>query len=181
MVVYYAALSLDGRIAGPGHDLSFLQTLDGGNDYLDFYTGVDSLIMGARTWDFMVEHGSWPYAGKPTWIVTHAEELAALEGAVVETYGGDLAELVSQIGARGYERTWLVGGGDLAGQLLDADLLDELILTVAPTLVGRGPALADGAFPLRQFTLAEVGQFGQNGVRMRYERQRTHPEAPAAR
>jgi dihydrofolate reductase len=50
VLVYYAAQSLDGRIAGPDHDLSFLQTLDGGNDYLDFYAGVDSLIMGARTW-----------------------------------------------------------------------------------------------------------------------------------
>ena len=170
MVIYYAALSLDGRIAGPDHDLSFLHTLDGGNDYLDFYAGVDSLIMGARTWDFMVAHGSWPYAGKPTWIVTHAQELAALEGAVVETYAGDLAELVSRIDARGYERTWLVGGGDLAGQLLEADLLDELILTVAPTLVGRGPALADGVFPLRRFRLVAQERFGQNGVRLRYER-----------
>ena len=173
MVVYYAALSLDGRIAGSDHDLSFLQTLDGGNDYLDFYAGVDSLVLGARTWDFMVAHGSWPYAGKQTWIVTHAEELAPLEGAIVETYAGDLAELVSRIGAGGYERTWLVGGGDLAGQLLEADLLDELILTVAPTFVGRGPALADGEFPLRQFTLTEVERFGQNGVRVRYERSRT--------
>ena len=181
MVVYYAALSLDGRIAGPDHDLAFLQTLDGGNDYLDFYAGVDSLVMGARTWDFMVAHGSWPYAGKPTWIVTHAEELAPLEGAVVETYAGDLAQLVSRIGASGYERTWLVGGGDLAGQLLDADLLDELILTVAPTRVGRGPALADGVFPQRLFTLVEMERFGRNGVRMRYERQRTHPEAPPPR
>jgi dihydrofolate reductase len=172
VVVYYAALSLDGRIAGPDHDLSFLRTLDGGTDYLDFYAGVDSLIMGARTWDFMVAHGSWPYEDKPTWIVTHAEEPAELEGAVVETFAGDLAELVSRLGGRGCERTWLVGGGDLAGQLLDADLLDELILTVAPTLVGRGPALADGVFPLRQFTLAAVERFGQNGVRMRYRRVR---------
>jgi dihydrofolate reductase len=170
VIVYYAAMSLDGRIAGPDHDLSFLQTLDGGNDYLTFYEGVDSLVMGARTWDFMVRHGSWPYSDKPTWIVTHAEELAPLEGAVVETFAGDLAELVRRIGERGYERTWLVGGGDLAGQLLQADLLDELILTVAPTLVGRGPALADGEFPLRRFALMELERFGTDGVRMRYKR-----------
>jgi dihydrofolate reductase len=170
VIAYYAAMSLDGRISGPAHDLSFLKTLDGGNDYEDFYAGVDSLILGARTWDFMVEHGSWPYTGKPTWIVTHAEELAPLEGAVVETYAGDLGELVRRIGDRGYERTWLVGGGDLAGQLLAADLLDELILTIAPTLVGRGPALADGEFALRQFRLTAVGRHGGNGVRLRYER-----------
>ena len=174
MVTYYAALSLDGRIAGDEHDLSFLQTLTGAeNDYEVFYADVDSLIMGARTWDFMVAHGSWPYAGKPTWIVTHAEELAELPGAEpLEIFAGDLAELVRQIEARGLKRTWLVGGGDLAGQLLADDLLDELILTIAPALVGTGPALADGAFPLRRFTLARMEPFGDDGVRLQYERTR---------
>ena len=49
----------------------------------------------------MVAHGSWPYAGKPTWIVTHAEELAELPGAEpVEIFAGDLAELVRLIDSR---------------------------------------------------------------------------------
>ena len=174
MIVYYAALSIDGRIAGPDHELAFLQTLTGAeNDYLDFYGDVDSLIMGARTWEFMVAHGPWPYAGKPTWIVTHADELAPLEGAEpVERCAGDLAALVQLIGERGHRRTWLVGGGDLAGQLLAGDLLDELILTVAPTLLGRGPALADGAFPLQRFRLTRLERFGDNGVRLHYARER---------
>ena len=172
MVTYYAALSLDGRIAGDEHDLSFLQTLTGAeNDYEVFYADVDSLIMGARTWDFMVAHGSWPYAGKPTWIVTHAEELAEIPGAEpVEIFAGDLAELVRLIESRGLKRTWLVGGGDLAGQLLADDLLDELILTIAPALVGTGPALADGAFPLRRFSLTRMEPFGDDGVRLHYDR-----------
>ena len=176
MIVYYAAMSLDGRISGADHDLSFLQTLSSGpegGDYTRFYAGVDSLIMGARTWDFMVAHGSWPYAGKPTWIVTHAEELAELPGAEpVEIFAGDLADLVRRIEARGLERTWLVGGGDVAGQLLADNLLDELILTIAPALVGTGPALADGAFQLRRFTLTRMEPFGDDGVRLHYDRTR---------
>jgi dihydrofolate reductase len=172
VITYFAALSLDGRIAGAEHDLSFLKTLTGAeNDYEVFYADVDSLLMGARTWDFMVGHGSWPYAGKPTWIVTHADELADLPGAdPVERFAGELAELMRLIESRGLKRTWLVGGGDLAGQLLKADLLDELILTIAPALVGRGPALAEGAFPLRRFRLAQLERFGDDGVRLRYER-----------
>jgi dihydrofolate reductase len=61
VIVYYAALSLDGRIAGLDHDLAFLKTLEGGpeRDYENFIAGVDSLIMGAGTWDFLVRHGSW--------------------------------------------------------------------------------------------------------------------------
>jgi riboflavin biosynthesis pyrimidine reductase len=105
-------------------------------------------------------------------VVTHREELEPVEGAVVEAYAGDLAELVRRIGDRGYERTWLIGGGDLAGQLLEADLLEELIVTVAPTLVGRGPALADGEFPLRRFALTEVSRWSENGARLRYDRAR---------
>lgn len=177
MIVYYAALSLDGRIAGPDHDLSFLQHLSGSgpaDDYDSFYADVDSLILGGGTWDFMVRHGSWPYAGKPTWIVTRRPELETIEGAEpLERFEGDLRDLVAEIAGRGLERTWLVGGGDVAGQLLAADLLDELILTVAPTLVGRGPALADGEFPLRTFELAEVARWGEgNGARLRYLRSR---------
>ena len=173
MIVYYAAMSMDGRIADARHGIGFLQLLPRGpeRDYEDFYDGVDSLIMGARTWDFMVEHGSWPYAGKPTWVVTHAEELAEIPGAApVKRYTGPLPELVRQIADGGHERTWLVGGGDLAGQLLEADLLDELILTVAPTLVGNGPALAEGTFPLRQFHLAEMSKWGDEGARLVYRR-----------
>jgi dihydrofolate reductase len=175
VITYYAALSLDGRIAGVDHDLAFLKTLTGGeNDYDVFYADVDSLIMGARTWDFMVAHGSWPYAGKPTWIVTHAKELAELPGAEpVESFAGEAAELVRLIDARGLKRTWLVGGGDVAGQLLAEDLLDELILTLAPALVGRGPALADGDFPLRRFDLTGLERFGDDGVRLHYERERS--------
>jgi dihydrofolate reductase len=174
LIVYYAASSLDGRIAGPDHELGFLQTLTGAeNDYLDFYGDVDSLIMGARTWDFMVAHGSWPYAGKPTWIVTHAQELAELPGAEpVEVFGGEIGELTRLIEARGLKRTWLVGGGDVAGQLLAADLVDELILTLAPALVGAGPALADGGFPLRRFELTRLERFGDDGVRLHYEREK---------
>jgi len=171
VIVYYAAMSLDARISGPDHDLSFLRTLDAPNDYETFYADVDSLILGARTWDFMVRHGSWPYAGKPTWIVTHANPLVELPGAEpVEWFAGDAADLVRLIGERGLKRTWLVGGGDLAGQFLAADLLDELILTIAPALIGVGTALADGEFPPRRFRLAELTPFGENGARVRYER-----------
>jgi len=172
-VVYYVAHALDGRIAGPDHDLAFLQTLAGAtNDYERFFADVDSLVMGAETWRFLVRHGSWPYTDTPCWVVSNRElePLAGAEG--VERHAGDLAELVRLIGDRGHRRTWLVGGGSLAGQLLAPDLLDELILTVAPTFVGRGPALADGDFPLRRFRLVELERFGDDGVRLRYERAR---------
>ena len=74
------------------------------------------------------------------------------------------------------ERVWLIGGGNLAGQFLAADRLDELILTLAPTFVGRGPALADGTFPLRRFRLVSVGRAEDTeGVSLEYERVTAEP------
>ncbi len=173
-IVYYAACSLDGRIAGPDHDLRFLETLSGGADaygYAEFVSEIDSLLMGAETWRFMVRHGSWPYEARPTWVLTHDQELADLPGAHATPHSGDVGDVVRAIEARGLERTWLVGGGHVAGQLLAADLLSELIVTIAPAFVGAGPALADGPFPLRRFRLVDVRRFeGSDGVQLRYER-----------
>ena len=179
-VVYYAAMSLDGRIAGLDHDLAFLQTLERGpeDDFSSFMADVDSIVTGAGSWEFMVRHGSWPYDDTPTWLVTHKDDPEPIEGAVFETYAGDVAALVERIGDRGHKRTWLLGGGDLAGQFLAADLLDEVILTVAPTFVGRGPALAEGDFPLRRFALTEVSRWSENGARLRYERDDAVPRQP---
>ncbi len=173
--MYYAALSLDGRIAGPQHDLSFLETLAGGpeGDYEEFFASIDSLVMGAETWRFLVAHGSWPYGRTPSWVVTHAERLEEIDAAdAVKPFAGDVRELVRLIAERGLSRTWVVGGGHLAGQLLAADLLDELVLTLAPTFVGRGPALVDGEFALRRFAPIQLERFGLDGARLRYERRR---------
>lgn len=172
-VVYYVAASLDGRISGPEHDLAFLETLStdaGDHGYSDFFAGVDGLVMGASTYEFLTAH-SWPYGDVPCWLVTHRDDLPDIEGADVRRFAGDVRDLIAELEAAGLERAWLVGGGNLAGQFLEADRLDELILTVAPMFVGCGPALADGDFPLRRYRLVSYGRAGDTeGVSLRYER-----------
>ncbi|MGH3038404.1 MAG: dihydrofolate reductase family protein [Gaiellaceae bacterium] len=174
-IVYYAAASLDGRIAGPEHDLAFLQTLPGGPSgygYDEFIAGVDGLVVGASSWDVMKDY-PWTYGERPVWVVTHREDVPAVEGADMHVVSGDVAELVRELESAGLERVWVIGGGNVIGQFLAADRLDEVILTVAPTFVGRGPALADGEFPLRRFRLVGVAQReGDDGVTLRYERNR---------
>ena len=174
-VVYYVAASLDGRIAGPGHDLDFLETLSsegGDHGYAAFIDGIDGLVMGAGTYDFLTAH-AWPYGELPCWLVTHRDDLPDPEGADLRRFAGDVRELARELTHAGLERVWLVGGGNLAGQFVEADLLDELLLTVAPTFVGRGPALVEGALPLRRFRLAGVERAGDTeGVSLRYERDR---------
>ncbi len=174
-IVYYVAASLDGRIAGPEHDLAFLETLSseaGDHGYAEFFAGIDGLIVGASTYEFLTAH-PWPYGDRPTWLVTHRDDLPDIEGADVRRFAGDVSELVAELEAAGRERVWLLGGGNLAAQVLAIDRLDELILTLAPTFVGRGPALADGNFPLRRFRLVSLEPAEDTeGVSLRYERAR---------
>ncbi len=68
----------------------------------------------------------------------------------------------------------MIGGGNVVGQFLAIDRIDEVLVTIAPTFLGRGPALADGEFPLRRFRLTSVGRNeGDDGVSLRYERDRS--------
>jgi dihydrofolate reductase len=174
-IVYYAAMSLDGRIAGPEHDLAFLQTLAGGPEgygYDEFIAGIDGLVVGASSWDFMKDY-EWAYGERPVWVLTHREDVPAVEGADMHVFSGDVDELIAELEAAGLEHVWVIGGGNVVGQFLAVDRVDELIVTVAPTFVGRGPALADGEFPLRRFRLVRIDRAeGDDGVQLGYERAR---------
>jgi dihydrofolate reductase len=176
VVVYYVAMSLDGRIAGPGHDLSFLQTLSGGPEgygYDDFIAEIDGLVVGASSWEFMKDH-KWVYGDRPVWLTTHNPDPPKIEGADMHVFSGEVSALVEELEAAGLGRVWVIGGGNVVGQFLAVDRLDELIVTVAPTFLGRGPALTDGEFPLRRYRLlSATSREGDNGVMLRYERDRS--------
>ena len=140
-VSYYVAMSLDGRIAGPGHDLSFLQTLSGGPSaygYDEFIAGIDGLVVGASSWEFMKDY-DWAYEDRPVWLVTHNPDPPKIEGADMHVFSGDVSALIEELEAAGLERVWVIGGGNVVGQFLAVDRVDELLVTIAPTFLGQGP------------------------------------------
>jgi riboflavin biosynthesis pyrimidine reductase len=187
-VVWYTALSIDGRIAGPGDDMAFLDTVDGsgeGRDFDDFIAGIDALVLGSGTLRWLHAQGhDLPHRGLPIWLVSHDRELAA-RAAAADPFGthvtwveGDVASILDEIGAAGHERVWICGGGDIAGQALAADRVDEVILTIAPTVLGAGPAVFDHpALELRRFELAECREYGRGSVRLRWRRYRSRRPA----
>jgi len=86
---------------------------------------------------------------------------------------GDVAAVLAEIEAAGAGQVWLCGGGDLAAQALAADRVDEVVVTVAPTVLGAGPALFDGErLPARRFRLAECQPAGGDAARLRWTRDR---------
>ena len=143
---YLAASSVDGFIADEHDDLSWLLSMPGGDDeanpYQAFIEQVGAISMGATTYSWILEHdeGPWPYT-QPCWVFSH-HELPPKDGADVRFTSAPVAQVHAEMSAAAGDRNlWLVGGGDLVGQFLDADLLDELIVSVTPVLLGRGAPL----------------------------------------
>ena len=187
-VVWYTAVSIDGRIAGRNDDMAFLDLVDGSGeerDFDEFVAGVDALLLGSGTLRWLHGQGhDLPHRGLPIWLLSHdaalAERAAAAdpEGTPVARSEGDISAALDEIAAAGHERVWIAGGGDVAGQALAADRIDEIILTVAPTVLGAGPSVFDHpGLELRRFGLVECREYGRGSVRLRWRRDRVQDHA----
>jgi len=144
--IYYVAASLDGLIAGPGDDLSWLDTYIGqGEDYgfRELIDSIATLVMGANTYEQILKFGQWPYGDKPTYVAAK-RELPLAEGADLKFRTGSSSALLDEIKRESHGDIWLVGGGALAGDMLAQGLLDEVRLFVIPVLLGAGVPLFSG-------------------------------------
>ncbi len=144
---YYVASTIDGFIASPDDDLGWLLQFDQvegvSGSYESFFSGVGSIAMGGDTYRWLMDHeaGKWPYPGIPCWVFTH-REYTAPAGSDVTFVRGDVREFAPDLVAdAGDKNVWLVGGGHLVAQFADAGLLDEIIVTVIPVVLGSGKRL----------------------------------------
>ena len=146
-----------------------VEPIDG--TYDEFIGGVGALAMGSATYEFILGVDSWPYEGLPTWVFS-SRDLPAMEGADIRFAKGPVgphhAEMVAAAGER---NVWVVGGGHLAQQFADEGLLDELILTVVPVVLGSGlptfaGRLSDG------LRLTGTRPYRNGMVELRYEIER---------
>jgi dihydrofolate reductase len=144
---YFVAASLDGFIATEDDDLDWLITLDSGGDtanpYASFMEQVGAVAMGATTYEWVLEHdpGPWGFS-QPTWVFTHRELPVAEGGGQIRLTSADVPQVHAEmVAAAAGRNVWLVGGGELVGEFLDHDLLDELWLSLTPVLLGSGKPL----------------------------------------
>lgn len=139
--VVYVAQSLDGYLAGPRGELDWLDAIDNpdGSDFgfADFLSGVDALVMGRNTFEKVATFEVWPY-DKPVFVASGTlSALPARFGARAFLIGGSPAEIVEQLHARALRRLY-IDGGMLIQSFLRAGLIDELIVTTIPVLLGDG-------------------------------------------
>lgn len=186
---YYAAASLDGYIADGDDGIDWLTGYRGsfegagaepgpmseGGAYERFYEDVGALVSGSTTYEFVLDHfgagGSWPYAGKPWWVLSSRDlALPEADEADVRIVESEVAPLHDELtAAAGGRNVWVVGGGNVASQFADAGLLDELHLTVVPIVLGAGKPLFDRPLPGGAMRLAGTRAFDNGMVELRYD------------
>jgi dihydrofolate reductase len=134
----FIGMSVDGFIARANGDLDFLEA--GGGEphgYDEFMATVDALVMGRKTFETVLSFGEWPYGEKRVFVLSTRPLATAPPGAVVERMSGPPADIVSQLAARGIQHAYVDGGITIQG-FLRAGLIQRLIITRVPVLIGAG-------------------------------------------
>lgn len=162
---YYTATTLDGYLADEHDSLEWLfkqeQDENGPMNYADFIKDVGAMVMGATTYQWLVDHlaksgEQWMYE-IPCWVFTH-RQFEPLGPGITFTADPVPEVHAAMVAAADGKDVWMVGGGDLAAQFAEHGLLDELVLSIAPVTLGAGRPL----FP-RPWDL-ELKEFDRNGA-----------------
>jgi dihydrofolate reductase len=169
-LILYIAMSLDGYIAKPNDDLSFLSIVEKeGEDYgyADFVSTIDTVIMGRKTYDWVTKRVDFPHADKYAFIITRTARPSI--GKTV-FYTGDLSDLVKKLKTKERKNIFCDGGAEVVNDLLKDDLIDELVISVIPVLVGNGIKLFKDGRPEQKLKLVSVKSFDTGLAQLQFKR-----------
>jgi dihydrofolate reductase len=171
----FIATSLDGYIAKPNDDLSFLKSVEKeGEDYgyAEFTATIDTIIVGRKTYDYVLkEIGPSHYDnGERTIYVITSKERPAVGKTIF--YTGSVTALVRQLKNESGKNIYCDGGAELVNALLKSDLIDEFIISVVPVLVGNGIQLFKDGRPEQQLQLVNAKTFSTGLIQLHYRRKK---------
>jgi dihydrofolate reductase len=169
-VILYISMSLDGYIAKPNDDLSFLSIVEKVEEdygYSELLSQVDTIILGRKTYDWVMQLGELPYKDKNVYIIT--KTFRPNKGKIV-FYSGNLTELIHNLKIQNEKNILCEGGTEIVNELLRKDLIDELIISIIPILVGKGIRLFDENRPEQKLKLISVKTFESGLIQLHYKR-----------
>jgi dihydrofolate reductase len=135
----FCGVSVDGFLARPTHALDFLDA--GGKEphgFEEFFASVDVVVIGRKTFEVVLTFDKWFYGKKPVVVLSSRPlDFSSIKGGVVEQMSGEPAEIVAQLKSRRFKHAYIDGGITIQ-QFLAAGLIDRLVITRVPVLIGDG-------------------------------------------
>lgn len=169
----FIATSLDGFIAQPNDDLSFLKLVEKeGEDYgyAKFMETIDTLIIGRRTYDYVLkEIGPTHYDNgqRAIYVITRTERESI---GRTNFYTGNIPGLVEKLKSENGKNIYCDGGAEIINELLKHHLIDEFIISVIPVLLGNGTRLFKDGGSQQELELIEVKTFETGLTQLHYKR-----------
>ena len=159
-VYFYGCVTMDGYLADKSYNLDWLYqtgTLEE-TGYNDFYKNMDITIMGKRTFAEIekTDNAAFLYPTTENYVFTHSATLSQEGFIPIEA---DVVEFVKQIDNN--KNVWIIGGNTILSPLLYHNMVDNIILQIAPVLLGEGIPLFSQKEALIRFYLKEVKKYGQ--------------------
>lgn len=168
-VILYIAMSVDGFIAGENDDLTFLSAAEyPGEDYgyEDFNKKVDTVIWGRKTYDKVLTFGmDFPHKDKKVYVLS-GSRTGSDEN--VEYFSGDIQLLIDKLRAEAGKHIYIDGGAGLVFELMKKSLIDRIILSVVPALVGSGVRLFKEGTGFSKLKLVKSLTFPSGVVQLHY-------------
>ena len=169
----FIAMSLDGYIAKPNDDLSFLKLVEKeGEDYgyAEFTEQIDTIIIGRRTYDYVInEIGPSHYDNgkRDVYVITRTERPQV---GRTSFYTGNIADLVEQLKSEKGKNIYCDGGAEIINELLKHDLIDEFVISVIPVLLGNGTRLFKDGRPEQAIEFQTAKTFDTGLTQLHYKR-----------
>ena len=177
-VQLYIAMSLDGKIAKPNDDVSWLDEIPNPDKsdygYHDFYGGIDIVVMGNSTYRFVQSMDiEYPYNGKTSYVITRDSSLQDNED-VCYVSGDQVLEIIKDLRKSSNKNIWLVGGGEVNTLFSNTNLIDEIILFVMPIIIGDGIPLFGQGLGEKQLILRSSQVYQSGVVELNYKFRENH-------
>ena len=173
-IVYYAATSLDGFIAGPNGEVDWLNKyLASGEDYdfEKFNASIQATLMGRRTYEKSLELKGPLGRAMPCWVLSSQKLVSDIPNVTITS--ATPAEVVDQMSVAGIKRAWLMGGGQLAASFLKAGLIHKFDLALTPDLLGGGIRLIQPVDVQQSLELVDSKVHPSGVVQLKYRKRET--------
>jgi len=169
-IILYTASSLDDYIARSNGAIDWLEqpeVIPEGEDfgYQEFYNSVDTTLMGNNTYRQVIGFGgTFPYIDKENFVFSRREQ--SEKSPYISYINEDIGDFCRNLKSAAGKNIWLIGGGRLNTELLDAGLIDRLIITKIPVPIGTGiPVFYDQEWKSR-FSTVSTKVYGKGVVQL---------------